>query len=128
MWGTLDEVVAKLAPGEQGADRTVLAAASGGIRYVYLRREDELAQAVSWLRAEQTGTWWAGDPGGDAGEPRYDRDGITALLTHLGLDPGAARPVVARHRRQADDLNAAWAARYRAARRRGPAGRPEPGC
>jgi LPS sulfotransferase NodH len=155
MWGTLDEVVAKLAPGARGGDLAVLESAFGAIRFVYLHREDVLAQAVSWLRAEQTGTWWAGDPGGaGGGEPRYDEARITALLatiaehnaawrawfarygvtpyeityerltadpggairgilTHLGLDPAAARAIRPRHRRQADHLNRAWATRYR---------------
>ncbi len=154
MWGTLDEVVAKLSPGTAGADLAVLEAAFGPTGFVYLHREDVLAQAVSWLRAEQTRTWWAGDPGG-GGEPSYDEAGITALLhtiaehnagwrdwftrygvtpyeityeqltadpagttsgvlTHLGLDPRAALPPRPRHRRQADRLNAEWAARYRA--------------
>ena len=80
MWGTLDELVAKLAPGTAGADLTVLESAFGALRFVHLRREDVLAQAVSWLRAEQTRTWWTGDPGGTGGEPRYDPDRITALL------------------------------------------------
>jgi LPS sulfotransferase NodH len=155
MWGTLDEVVAKLVPGRTGADLAVLESAFGPLRFVYLHREDALAQAVSWLRAEQTRTWWTGDPNGNGGEPRYDAAGIARLLgtiaghnaawrdwftrhgvtpyeityeqltadlagttrgvlTHLGLDPDAAQPITARHRRQADRLNDAWAARFRA--------------
>jgi trehalose 2-sulfotransferase len=152
MWGTLDEVVAKLAPGVTGSDLEVLESTFGPLRFVSLHREDELAQAVSWLRAEQTETWWAGDPRAAGGEPAYDRARIAALLdtiadhntawrewftrydvtpceityeqlaadpdgttlqvlAHLGLE--AAGPVRARHRRQADALNSAWAARYR---------------
>jgi LPS sulfotransferase NodH len=154
MWGTLDELVAKLAPSTEGRDLAVLEAAFGPVRFVHLRREDELAQAVSWLRAEQTSTWRAGDPGGTAAEPHYVEAGITALLdtvaahnaawrawfarygitpheityeqltadltgttrgvlTFLGLDPEAGRPIQPRHRRQADRLNEEWAARYR---------------
>jgi LPS sulfotransferase NodH len=89
MWGTLDEVVAKLAPGTAGADPAVLESAFGPLRYVYLRREDELAQAVSWLRAEQTRTWWTGDPGGTGGEPRYDPAGIAGLLGTIGAHNAA---------------------------------------
>ena len=158
MWGTLDEVVTKLAPDTTGADLGVLEAAFGEVRFVYLHREDVLAQAVSWLRAEQTGTWQASAPAGPgtpASEPRYDAAGVTALLatiaehnaawrewfaayritpyeityerltadlagttrgvlTYLGLDPAAARPVRARHRRQGDRLNDEWVTRYRA--------------
>ena len=83
MWGTLDEVVEKLAavyPDDAGpgADLTLLTRAFGQIRFVHLRREDAVAQAVSWLRAEQTGTWYIGDstPGAGAREPRFDALGI----------------------------------------------------
>ena len=83
MWGTLDEVVDKLAavyPDDagSGADLTLLTRAFGDIRFVYLRRDDVVAQAVSWLRAEQTGTWYIGDstPGAGAEEPRFDVTGI----------------------------------------------------
>lgn len=80
MWGTLDEVVHKLAPGVEGADLAVLTGAFGRTRFVYLRRDDVLAQAVSWLRAEQTQTWYAGAEGGDSREPAYDDSGIDDLL------------------------------------------------
>jgi LPS sulfotransferase NodH len=91
MWRTLDEVVAKLAPGTTGADPAVLESAFGPVRYVYLRREDVLAQAVSWLRAEQTRTWWAGDPGGAVEEPRYDAAGIAGLLDTIAEHNAAWR-------------------------------------
>jgi LPS sulfotransferase NodH len=97
MWGTLDELVAKLAPRAAGRDLAVLEAAFGPIRFVHLRREDELAQAVSWLRAEQTRTWWAGDPGGTAGEPHYVEAGITALLDTVAQHNAAWRAWFARY-------------------------------
>ncbi len=97
MWGTLDEVVAKLAPGVTGQDRAVLESAFGALRFVYLHREDVLAQAVSWLRAEQTETWWAGDPGGTGGEPRYDAARITALLSTIAEHNAAWRAWFARY-------------------------------
>jgi LPS sulfotransferase NodH len=149
MWGTLDEVVAKLGSG--GSDRAVLERAFGRIAFVYLWRDDVVAQAVSRVRAEQTGVWWDGQshaagavPSFDAGaitkyteeisehnaawrswfahhgvEPRpvryedldADNPGVTArVLDFLGVR--AAGPIVARHRRQADDLNRDWIARY----------------
>jgi LPS sulfotransferase NodH len=49
----------------------------GETRFVYLRREDTLAQAVSWLRAEQTTTWYIGDTGGNGKPPEYDAAGIS---------------------------------------------------
>ena len=82
MWGTMDEVTAHLAPvypGQAGSDSALLAAAFGRTRFVYLKRGDVVAQAVSLLRAEQTGVWYetaderqqpAGEPGFDFGEVR----------------------------------------------------------
>ncbi|MGS2614895.1 Stf0 family sulfotransferase [Micromonospora sp. LZ34] len=89
MWGTLDEVVAKLAsvhPDLAGKDTALLSRAFGRTRFVFLRRDDVLAQAVSWLRAEQTGRWFVGGngeisgaaPGG--GAARYDAAGIRHFI------------------------------------------------
>jgi LPS sulfotransferase NodH len=164
MWGTLEELIDKLtavSPEPARGDIGVLTRTFGRTRFVYVRRDDVLAQAVSWLRAEQTGTWYIGGNGeisgnGRTGEaPRYDRGQITELirtvddhnaawrawfasvgvrpyevryealaadpvavtrgvLDFLGLHLPAGQAVVPRHRRQADDLNEQWAARYRA--------------
>lgn len=60
MWGTLDELVDKLGavhPDLAGDDLGLLHRAFGPVRLVYLRRADAVAQAVSWLRAEQTDVW-----------------------------------------------------------------------
>ncbi|AGZ42325.1 Stf0 family sulfotransferase [Actinoplanes friuliensis] len=92
MWGTTTELVQKLAPGRAGDDRGVLEETFGDLRFVHLRREDTLAQAVSWLRAEQTQIWYAGDNGDAAHTPVYDEDRITGLLSTI------------------DEHNAAWRA------------------
>jgi trehalose 2-sulfotransferase len=81
MWGTLDEVVAKLTPAYPdfaGSDADLLNEAFGRTRYVYLRRGDVVAQAVSLLRAEQTNVWFetARDRQEPEGEPRFDFDQI----------------------------------------------------
>lgn len=60
MWGTLNELARKL--GEihsdlAGSGLDLLNRAFGRTRFVYLRRGDIVAQAVSWLRAEQTDVW-----------------------------------------------------------------------
>lgn len=89
MWGTLDEVVAKLATG--GTDLDALTAAFGRLRFVHLWRDDVLAQAVSWLRAEQTTSWFAGDPGGNGQEPAYDEAAIGALLSTIDEHTAAWR-------------------------------------
>ncbi|MGC5309713.1 Stf0 family sulfotransferase [Micromonospora zamorensis] len=175
MWGTLDEVVDKLAgtyPDLAGNDIALLSRAFGRTRFVFLRRDDVVAQAVSWLRAEQTARWFVGgngEIGGDAGNgqaPRFDPDGITHLvetirehnaaweswfaawgvqplvvryeeldtdmvaatrrvLDFLGLDLPEGGAIVARHQRQADDLNREWIRRYREEAVRG--GPPTPG-
>ncbi|MEV0238209.1 Stf0 family sulfotransferase [Nonomuraea sp. NPDC050786] len=92
MWGTLDHVVAKLGavhPDLAGRDVALLERAFGRTGFVYLRRDDVLAQAVSWLRAEQTGTWYVGGNGEIGGatrsgrEPGYDADGIRALVEEI---------------------------------------------
>ncbi|RLP86443.1 Stf0 family sulfotransferase [Micromonospora sp. CV4] len=89
MWGTLDELVDKLGrahPDLAGQDVALLERAFGRTRFVYLRRDDVLAQAVSWLRAEQTQVWYIGGNGEISGgdrtgqEPTFDTDGIDALI------------------------------------------------
>lgn len=52
--------------------------------YVRLRREDRVAQAVSWSRAMQTGLWSTTHEG--SGEPRYDRAEIEGLLELIGWE------------------------------------------
>ena len=163
MWGTLGEFAGKLAtvhPDLAGEDAALLSRAFGRTRFVFLRRGDVLAQAVSWLRAEQTSTWYAGGNGeigrtaANGRAPRYDparigelsrmigehnaawetwfasagirpyrvryeeldadMAGVTRrVLGFLGLEMPGGRAVVARHRRQADTLNARWIDRYR---------------
>lgn len=89
MWGTLDEVVDKLGtvyPELRGDDVALLTEAFGRTRFIFLRRDDVLAQAVSWLRAEQTGVWFI-DENGESDEsevtgqdPKYDAEGIRYFL------------------------------------------------
>jgi LPS sulfotransferase NodH len=79
MWGTLDELLTKLSP--DGLTGTF-----GQTRFVYVHRGDVVAQAVSWLRAEQTGTWYLGGDGEISGTvhtgraPAFDPDRITELI------------------------------------------------
>ncbi|MFG1750213.1 Stf0 family sulfotransferase [Streptosporangium sandarakinum] len=165
MWGALGPLLAKLRtvhPGVTGGDLALLERAFGRTAFVCLRRDDTLAQAVSWLRAEQTRTWFIGGDGeisgnddGDGHEPRYDAEEITRfvrtiedhnaaweawfssagvrpyrvryedlaedvtgatrrVLGFLGVEAPPDRAIAARHRRQADELNRDWMARYRA--------------
>ncbi len=89
MWGTLDELVGKLAvvhPDLAGDDIALLNRVFGRTRFVYVRRADVLAQAVSWLRAEQSGVWRLGGHGevsgaSPAGRPAgFDAAGVTRLI------------------------------------------------
>lgn len=96
MWGTLDEVVWKLAgvyPDLAGRDVDLLHRAFGHTRYVYLRRADVVAQAVSWLRAEQTSVWFEifqAARKAPEREPHFDFEQIDRLI------------------RLIDEHNAAW--------------------
>ena len=83
MWGTMDDIVQNLRGTDGDAsepDRAILERALGRTRFVHLRREDVLAQAVSWTRAEQTGYWQESDSvvGGPA--PRFDHAMIDRSL------------------------------------------------
>ncbi len=68
--------------GERGVEvdlRTVFP----GLRHIYLVRNDQVGQAISWWRADASGTWHV--PAGDRldrGAPAYDR---SAILEHLKL-------------------------------------------
>lgn len=95
MWGTMDEVTAHLAPlhpEQAGSASGLLNAAFSRTRFVYLLRADTVAQAVSLLRAEQTGVWFETD------EERQEPTGEPAF------DFGQVRDLV----RQIEDHNAAW--------------------
>ena len=101
MWGTMDELTAHLSPvhpGHAGSASGLLSAAFGRTRFVYLRRGDVIAQAVSLLRAEQTGVWF--ETVGERQEPTAEP----------GFDFGQVRELV----RQIEDANAAWEAWFAA--------------
>jgi trehalose 2-sulfotransferase len=161
MWGTLDEMVAKLGPvypdlAGARAGLALLERAFGRTRFVHLWRADTVAQAVSWARAEQTKFWQDGDTALPGREPRYDHEQVDTLvhtieehnaawqewfasagvrphvvryeeltadpagvtrgvLEFLGLELPAGIELTPDHRRQADQLNHDWIARYRAA-------------
>jgi len=93
MWGTLDELVGKLGTVHRdlaGEDLALLNRAFGRTRFVHLRRDDVVAQAVSWLRAEQTNAWYAGGAGEISGArrdgrpPAFDLDRISELTRTIG--------------------------------------------
>jgi LPS sulfotransferase NodH len=68
------------------SDRARIEAAFGPTAYVHLRREDGVAQAVSRLRAEQTGLWHRSADGTELerlappARPRYDRAALARIV------------------------------------------------
>ncbi len=86
MWGTLNLLFDRLStvyPATAGGDYDLLNLAFGHTRFIYLNRDDVLAQAVSWYRAEQTDVWH--DTAQEESkqpklEPRYDFDQIHNLV------------------------------------------------
>jgi trehalose 2-sulfotransferase len=83
MWGYLDDLLARLAPGSL-EDRL------GPLRYVHVTREDKVAQAVSLWRAVQTRAWSAAEDPGRV-TPVYDRRGIAHLEQRLTEEDDAWR-------------------------------------
>lgn len=78
MWGTMEEVIRNLRAlyaDHASSDRDLLTRAFGYTRFIYVRRSDVVAQAVSRARAEQTNVWHiTGDapPVQPAQAPQYD--------------------------------------------------------
>ncbi len=70
-------------------DRARLEAAFGEVLYIHLQREDKLAQAVSLVKAQQTGLWHIAPDGTEVerltppADPVYDFDRITRQLEEL---------------------------------------------
>lgn len=80
--------LAQVSPGHASA-QALFDATFGPTRFVHLSRQDKLAEAVSYLRAEQSGLWHQ-RPDGSAleqldpvGQPGFDADRISALVTEL---------------------------------------------
>lgn len=72
MWGSLERLLEGLGTRPGASDRVTLERAFGRLCFIQLRREDVLAQAVSWYRAEQTGYWQEGDVASRLPEPDFD--------------------------------------------------------
>ena len=62
-------------------DREVIEAVFPSPRFIWLRRGDELAQAVSWWKAMTSGKWTDGRP--VTGEARFDYDGVHSRLMRV---------------------------------------------
>lgn len=77
------------------SDKARLEAAFGNILYIHLAREDKLAQAVSMVKAEQTGLWHIAPDGTELErlappkEPEYDFNRIACKVAQLEQDDRA---------------------------------------
>ena len=100
MWGTFDDLLPRLVELYQAADTDdvrLLIRAFGRTRFVLLEREDDVAQAVSWTRAEQTQYWHPGDGGRTDVKPHYDFTHIHAWLRTIRRHNAAWRVWFAEH-------------------------------
>ncbi|MBL9074278.1 Stf0 family sulfotransferase [Tabrizicola sp.] len=91
MWESLPDLMAMLDQVHPAmpSDKARLQAAFGRVLYVHLSRHDKLAQAISMVKAEQTGLWHIAPDGselerlGPSKEPEYDFVRIKAKLDEL---------------------------------------------
>lgn len=79
MWGSVPELIEHFGGGED--QHRVLTRALGPVRIIHIARDDTVAQAVSWARAEQTHYWQHGDLART--EPTYDADQIATLASTI---------------------------------------------
>jgi len=82
MWGYFEETLDRLrafAGAPSAGDPQTIEAFAPRPRFVWVRRGDVVAQAVSWSRALQGGRWWSGDDRPE-GPLRYDFEQIDGLI------------------------------------------------
>lgn len=104
MWGTVGDMVARLGalhPPATTAD--LFEQVFGPLVYVHVSRSDKVAQAISLMRAEQSGLWHLAADGSErqrTGPPaaiRYDASRIAELVTELERDDAAWDRFFAEH-------------------------------
>lgn len=97
MWRSVTELSARLGrlyPGV-ASDAARFELAFGQLRYLYLSREDKVAQAVSRLRAEQSGLWHRNADGSERervaahAAPSYDALGLRGFIEEAAADEAA---------------------------------------
>lgn len=98
MYGSLEPLLTRLGTLHPGAeDKTRIERTFGATRYLWVRRNDLVAQAVSLVRAGQTDVWFigghgeVGNTGGNAREPVYDAAAIRARIGEIRADDEAWR-------------------------------------
>lgn len=98
MWGYLHELVfelRRLGRAYDADDVSVLGAFFGEPRFLWVRRRDAVAQAVSWAKAVQTGQWAANQPA--TAQPAFDFEQTDALYHLAQIHDGAWRRWFASH-------------------------------
>jgi LPS sulfotransferase NodH len=92
MWGYTADLLARLRQlGDASSDLALIEAHFPSPRFVWIRRDDAVAQAVSWARAIQTGRWHHWDPLMPQAAATYDREQIDALGAEIAADNAAWR-------------------------------------
>jgi trehalose 2-sulfotransferase len=66
------------------------------LSFIHLRREDRVRQAVSWVKAQQTGRWLAVG-GRDVGSPEFDRARIDKMIGRIERGEAAWERTFERH-------------------------------
>ena len=105
MWGTVGELLERLAPLYPGTTEAArLTLAFGPLVYIHVSRRDKVAQAISLLKAEQSGLWHVDADGADrqrlapSGPAVYDEDRIAELVDELVCDDAGWIAFFAKHR------------------------------
>jgi LPS sulfotransferase NodH len=106
MWETVAELSMRLSALYPGLpdDAARLESAFGRTLYLHLSRADKVAQAISLLRAEQSGLWHLAADGTErerTSPPQpaiYDPDRLSSLVKELEMDDAAWIAWFARHR------------------------------
>lgn len=96
MWGTVAEMAERLRPLRPALrDGALFEDLFGPLTYIHVRRRDKLAQAISLLKAEQTGLWHLAADGSERqrtappAHAHYDADRIADLMSELERDDSA---------------------------------------
>ncbi|TIN95850.1 MAG: Stf0 sulfotransferase [Mesorhizobium sp.] len=98
----LSAILDRIFPG-LASDTARFEKAFGHVLYIHLSREDKLAQAVSLVKAQQTGLWHVAPDGteiervGVPGQPRYDFQRIKGELAELEAYDAAWNTWFAKH-------------------------------
>ena len=106
MWGSVAELSARLKAlhPDLHDDAALFEKSFGKILYIHLSRQDKIAQAVSLLRAEQSGLWHLAADGTERerlSPPQpvvYDSDRLAGFLKELETDDAAWAAFFARNR------------------------------